>query len=126
MFLRTILEVTHTKWNSTTINTQQQNYCYTGYSQLPNAMFKSVMRCSWINIVDSAKLLKISKSLELRSIDDGHQERVEFNVSVNRIVETLSYQTKNCKLLNKLCAIDNKQYIPYSKHTVHKIPLSLP
>lgn len=61
----------------------------TPYS-VPNAVFKSAVWCCWIHVTLSTYLFDVTKSLKLRSIDDGNQKRVELNIPVYGIAELLN------------------------------------
>ncbi len=43
---------------------------------IPNRVFKAVVGCSRVNKVGSSKLLDVSKSLELRCVNDFDEEWV--------------------------------------------------
>ena len=53
-------------------------------------MFKSVEGCSRVNVVSSAKLLDIPKSVKFTCVDDVDQQAVESHVTVDGIVEIFS------------------------------------
>ena len=56
---------------------------------LPNAVFKSVMRSSWVHKVCSSHLLYVPQPLELRSVNDLDQQWVECYIAMYGIIELL-------------------------------------
>ena len=48
-------------------------------------MFKSIVRSTCKNIVTASQLCNISKPLKFRCVHDSDEERVEFNVALDRI-----------------------------------------
>lgn len=57
---------------------------------LPERVLEAVVRGSREHQVGSSQLLDVAQSLELRRVDDGHQQGVEFQVAVDGVVEHLS------------------------------------
>lgn len=56
---------------------------------LPQGMFKAVMRRSWKNKVSATQLLNVSQTLKLRRINDSNEQRMYFNMTMNRIIKNL-------------------------------------
>jgi len=75
--------------------TQRQIYLQVSLLDWPNAMLESIVRRSRIDQVTCSELLHVSESLKLRSVDDFHECFIQFNSSVNWIVENLQ---KKCQL----------------------------
>lgn len=57
---------------------------------LPDGVLKAVVRCSWKHQVGSTQLLDVAQSLELRRVDDGHQQGVELHVAMDGVIEHLT------------------------------------
>ncbi len=55
----------------------------------PKRVFKAIVRSTRIHQVCSSQLFNVSQSLELRSVDDLHQQGVQLHMSMNRVIEDL-------------------------------------
>lgn len=62
----------------------------------PYRMFKTIVTCTRIDKIGPSKLFNGSKSLELRSVDDFHTHRIDFNVAMDRVVEYLQFTCAMC------------------------------
>lgn len=58
-------------------------------SLLPDGVLEAVVRGARKHLVGTAQLLDVAQPLELGRVDDGHQQRVELHVAVDRVVEHL-------------------------------------
>ena len=60
---------------------------------LPQTVLKAVVGSTRVDKVADPKLLEVAQSLELRGVDDGHTQRVEFHVTMHWVVEHLKNST---------------------------------
>jgi len=81
----------------------------------PNAVFKSVVRCCWVNMVTSTQLLDISKPIELRCVYHFQKCIWKLYHSVHRIVEHLPLDEKK--------GLANAKYL-HSKDVVVSITMN--
>ena len=57
--------------------------------KLPQGVLKSVVAGPGVHKVYTTHLFDVTQTLELRSVNDLHQQGVEFYVSVYRVIEYL-------------------------------------
>lgn len=66
---------------------------------IPNGVFKAVVGCSWVNKVAPSKLLDVSKSLELRGVNDFDEKWVQLHMPVDGIIKHLAGHTEKSPII---------------------------
>lgn len=79
-------------------------------------MFEAVVCGSRKHHVRGSQLFDVPQPLELRGVDDSHQQRMELDVAVDRIIEHLS--TSKTIIINVIMTIITVQlFITDNSHT---------